>query len=206
MSEPSGIRVTRATGAELPPLVPEVAALRIAVFRAFPYLYDGDLDYEAKYLETYLRSSEAVWVLAWDEAKVVGAATGLPLEDEAPELRAPFEARGLDPARVFYFGESVLLPPYRGQGLGHRFFDEREAHARRLGRFTHTAFAAVDRDPADPRRPPGHRDLDPFWRKRGYVRQPDMRFPLAWRDLGEDEETAKMLTFWLRPLEPDPAV
>ena len=44
-----------------------------------------------------------------------------------------FVARGIEVARLFYFGESVLLPEYRGQGVGHAFFDHREAQARGVG-------------------------------------------------------------------------
>ena len=109
---------------------------------------------------------------------VVGASTGIPLADDSPAFRAPFEARGMDVARVFYCGESVLLPAYRGHGLGHGFFDQREAHARALGRFDWTAFCAVDRDPDDPRLPAGYRPNDAFWHGRGYLRQPGMAMRL----------------------------
>jgi hypothetical protein len=37
---------------------------------------------------------------------------------------------GMDVGRVFYFGESMLLPRCRGRGIGHAFFGHREAHAR----------------------------------------------------------------------------
>lgn len=177
-----------------------VAGLRIEVFRAFPYLYDGDVGYEERYLDTYAQSKDSLWVLALDGDVVVGASTGLSLADEGVEFKQPFIERGLDPGSVFYFGESVLLPAYRGRGLGHRFFDLREAHARTLGRFEWTAFAAVDRNAADPRRPRDHRDNDPFWSKRGYTRQPDMRFRLAWKETGEAGESEKSLTYWLRAL------
>jgi GNAT superfamily N-acetyltransferase len=186
------------TGSAILPWLPQVAALRIAVFRDFPYLYDGDFDYEAKYLATYARSPDSVFVLARDGERVVGASTGIPLADDSEAFQRPFIARGMPVAEVFYCGESVLLGEYRGLGIGHRFFDEREAHARRLGRFRLIAFAAVDRDADDPRRPPGHRDNDAFWRKRGYLRQPDMRMKLAWKELGEPVESEKSLTFWLR--------
>lgn len=178
----------------------EVAALRIEVFRSFPYLYDGDLAYEEKYLATYARSERAVWVLARAGDRIVGASTGLPLADEEPAFQAPFEAAGWDIGRVFYFGESVLLSEYRGHGIGHGFFDHREAHARAFGAYTHTAFAAVDRAEDDPRRPPGHRDLDGFWRGRGYEKHPELRMKLGWKELGEREESDKTLTFWLRAL------
>lgn len=181
--------------------IADVAHLRIEVFRAFPYLYDGDVGYEERYLDTYAQSADSLWVLALDGARVVGASTGLPLADEDDAFKQPFIERGIDPRQVFYFGESVLLPTYRGLGLGHRFFDAREAHARALGRFDWTAFAAVDRAADDPRRPAGHRDNDAFWAKRGYQRQPGMGFGLRWKELGEADESEKPLTYWLRKLE-----
>ena len=197
----SRARIELLHGAEIAQRLGDVARLRIEVFRAFPYLYDGDAAYEARYLQVYADSPDSVLVLALDGDRVVGASTGLPLADEEPAFHAPFVERGLDVEQVFYCGESVLLPAWRGQGLGHRFFDERERHARALGRFRWTAFASVDRDPADPRRPAGHRDNDAFWTGRGYVRQPDMKVALAWKEADEPAETTKTLTFWLRPLE-----
>jgi GNAT superfamily N-acetyltransferase len=140
-------------------------------------------------------------VLARDGDAVVGASTGLPLACEGPAFQAPFVARGIDPARVFYCGESVLLPAYRGRGIGHAFFDARHAHARALGGFDWTAFAAVDRAADDPRRPAGHRGNDAFWAARGYVRQEGMSMHLQWKELGLGE-TEHSLTCWLRPLEP----
>ncbi|MBY4597333.1 GNAT family N-acetyltransferase [bacterium BD-1] len=195
------IQVRRLAGAELEPWLDAVARLRIAVFRDWPYLYAGDLDYERGYLQAYARSPESVFVLAFDGDAVVGASTGLPLVDDTEEFQRPFRDAGRRVDDVFYFGESVLLPEYRGLGLGHRFFDEREAHAAALGRFAWTGFCAVDRDPADPRRPAGHRGNEAFWTKRGYVRQPGLTVHLAWQETGEPAPTEKPLTFWLRPLK-----
>ena len=169
-------------------------------FRDWPYLYDGDAEYEARYLQTYTRAADSVIVLAGDGGRIVGAATGLPLAAESEEFQAPFIEGGLDVAQVFYCGESVLLPEYRGQGLGHAFFDAREAHARALG-FEWIAFAAVDRSLDDPRRPEGHRDNDAFWTKRGYAREPGMTMRLAWKEIGDPVAREKPLTFWLRRLE-----
>jgi GNAT superfamily N-acetyltransferase len=187
------------SGAASRPHLDAVAALRIAVFRDWPYLYDGDAAYEREYLDAYARSPRSVVVLARDGDTVVGASTGIPLADDSAEFQAPFVERGIDPATVFYCGESVLLPAYRGRGIGHAFFDSREAHARALGGFTQTAFAAVDRDAADGRRPHGHRGNEALWHKRGYVRQPGMTMRLRWNEVGTgDVEHA--LTFWTRPM------
>jgi GNAT superfamily N-acetyltransferase len=187
-------------GAGVVPHLPAVAALRMQVFRTFPYLYDGDMDYERKYLAAYAASADSVFVLAFDGGTVVGASTGIPLAQDDAAFQAPFSRRGLRVADVFYFGESVVLPAYRGLGLGHAFFDAREAQARALG-FATTAFCAVDRADDDPRRPADYRPNDAFWRKRGYARQPGMTVRLSWRKVGSDRETGNELTFWLRQWE-----
>ena len=188
------------SGAALLPHLDDVARLRIAVFRDWPYLYEGDVGYERAYLAAYAQSADSVVVLARAGDALIGASTGIPLAHDSAGFQAPFRARGIDVAQVFYCGESVLLPAWRRRGIGHAFFDAREAHARRLGGFGWTAFAAVDRGDADPRRPPGHRGNEAFWGKRGYVRQPGMTMQLHWNEIGMGE-VAHPLTFWLRPLE-----
>lgn len=188
-------------GEAVAPYVGDLARLRIEVFREYPYLYEGDAGYEQRYLTAYARSPRSVFVLALDGGKVVGASTGLPLADDGDAFHQPFLQRGLPLQEVFYFGESVLLPAYRGQGLGHRFFDAREAHARRLGGFRWTAFCAVERAEDDTRRPAGYRPNDAFWRKRGYVRQDDMFCALDWKEQGDSAPRTHQLRFWLRPLD-----
>ncbi|RNF86383.1 GNAT family N-acetyltransferase [Montanilutibacter psychrotolerans] len=188
-------------GEAIAPHLHDLARLRIGVFRQWPNLYAGDVGYEADYLKTYLRTPRSVVVLAFDGDAVVGASTGLPLVDESAVFLASFKGSDVDPAQVFYCGESVLLPEYRGNGIGHRFFDARQAHAQSLGGFSWTAFCAVDRRDDDPRRPRHHRGNEAFWEKRGYVRHPGMQVTLPWREVGAAAETDHTLTFWLRPLE-----
>lgn len=187
------------TGADLSDALDKVAALRISVFRDFPYLYDGDLDYERRYLETYRQSSGAVLVGAFDGQNLIGAATGAPLAEHASEFADAFDGTGIDLDTVFYCAESVLLPQYRGRGIGHLFFDRREEHARGLG-FTRSAFCAVIRASDHPQRPPDYRPLDAFWHKRGYAPLPGVTAVYSWKDLGETEETAKPMQFWMRDL------
>lgn len=194
------VRVATCVGPAVAPYLDDLARLRIAVFRDWPYLYEGDFGYEQHYLAAYADSPRSVFVLALDGEQVVGASSGIPLADDGEAFQQPFRERGMAVDEVFYFGESVLLPAYRGQGLGHRFFDEREAHARRLGGFAWTAFCAVERDADDARRPADHRPNDAFWRKRGYRRQDDMFCTLSWAECGDESACAHRLRFWLRPL------
>ncbi|MDH2197792.1 GNAT family N-acetyltransferase [Ectopseudomonas oleovorans] len=192
------IRLLR--GAEIEPHIDDLARLRIQVFREFPYLYDGNLDYEAEYLATYVRSADSLCVLVRDEGRVVGASTALPLADETEEFQQPFTAAGWNPARIFYCAESVVLPAWRGRGLGMRFFVEREGHARALGGFDWCAFCAVQRPVDHPRRPADYQPLDAFWARRGYRHQPALRTEFHWKDLDEAQESAKAMSFWLKEL------
>ena len=187
------------TGAALQGALDDVARLRIAVFRDWPYLYDGDLDYERAYLDRYRTSPGAVVVGAFDVDRLVGAATGTPMEDHAADFAAPLHATGVPLSQVFYCAESVLLPGWRGRGVGHGFFAAREAHARALGR-SHAAFCAVIRPADHPARPQAYRALDPFWRTRGYAPLPGAVARFRWKDLGDAEETEKPLQVWWRRL------
>ncbi|MBB4284608.1 GNAT family N-acetyltransferase [Roseospira goensis] len=187
------------TGPDLDAALPNLARLRIAVFRDFPYLYDGDEAYEQGYLRTYAETPGGVLVAALDGDRVVGAATGVPLAGEPAELREAVAAAGIDVAGTFYFGESVLLPAYRGQGIGVRFFEAREAHARAQG-FTLAVFCAVVRPADHPRKPADYEPLDAFWRRRGYAPLPRVRCTFSWRDLDEETESRKPMAFWGKPL------
>jgi GNAT superfamily N-acetyltransferase len=193
------VEVRPLTGGEIDAAIDDLARLRIEVFAAWPYLYDGDAAYEADYLREFVAAPDAVLVAAFDGARIVGAATGSPMHANRPEFRAPFEERGIDTATLFYFGESVLLPSYRGKGIGHAFFDHREAHARTHGA-TATHFAAVIRADDHPARPAGYVPLDAFWRKRGYAPLPGFVTQLAWKELGEASESLKPMQYWLRQL------
>ncbi|MDO9141935.1 MAG: GNAT family N-acetyltransferase [Methylobacter sp.] len=192
------IRVERWSGAALEQFIPELARLRIEVFRDFPYLYDGDINYEKKYLQTYIDCPESVIVIAFDGDRVVGASTAIPMKYETDELKQPFLDNGYNLDEVFYCSESVLDKNYRGLGIGVRFFEQREAHADDLGGFKHICFCCVERPADHPRRPADYVPLDKFWNKRGYVKHPELHTSYIWKDLDDSEENPKPMTFWLK--------
>lgn len=179
--------------------LPSLGRLRGAVFRAWPYLYEADEAHEATYLGRYAEGDGAAVVVALDGDRAVGAATCQPMAQAHAPVREAFLAAGRDPAEHCYFGESVLLPEYRGQGVGVGFFAAREAVAREAGLAVAT-FCAVERAPDDPRRPAGHLPLDGFWRKRGYIHHPELHCSFSWREVGGTAEVPHRLSFWLKRL------
>lgn len=176
----------------------DLARLRIAVFQDFPYLYEGTVDYEKTYLQTYANAERAFLFAVYDGDQMVGATTGIPLANETEDVQQPFREAGYGLSKIFYFGESILLPAYRGLGLGNRFFDQREAHAASFGEYNMTCFCAVVRPPDHPLRPTDYRPLDDFWTKRGYQRVPELRSQFDWQDIGEADSTFKTMVYWLR--------
>jgi GNAT superfamily N-acetyltransferase len=193
------IRIELAIGEAIAPHLDALAALRMAVFREYPYLYNGSIEYEHAYLASYATSPASLIALALDGDRVVGASTALPIAQHSDDVAAPIARAGIAPDTVYYFGESVLEPAHRGRGLGARFFVERERRARALG-FTTAVFCAVDRPPDHPRRPAGYQVPGALWRRHGFVRRPDIVGQMAWRDLGDAGETVKPMVFWVKHL------
>ncbi len=194
------LSVEAVTGPALKDVLPDLARLRIAVFRDWPYLYDGSEDYEREYLAKFIAAKGAVCVVARDGDAIVGASTASPMAESDQEFIVPFETAGYDISKVFYCGESVLIGDYRGQGVGHKFFDEREAQARRLGGFEVATFCRVVRPDDHPLKPANYRPLDGFWKKRGYSPADGLIAEYAWKDIDQPEETMKQLQFWTKSL------
>ncbi len=198
--EKKKLEVKSLTGAQITAVLPDLARLRMIVFRDWPYLYDGTLEYEETYLQTFASAPGAVVIAAYDGAEMVGASTGAPMIEHADEFGEPFRKAGFDISKIFYCGESVLLKSHRGHGLGHAFFDGREAQAKKLGGFTHSTFCRVVRPDDHPLKPADYQPLDPFWRKRGYEPIAGIIATYDWKDIDQPGETTHQMQFWMKTL------
>lgn len=190
----SDITTELLVGNELEQVIDELATLRIQVFREYPYLYDGSIAYEQNYLADYAKHEGACCVIAKSAGKIIGASTAMWLHEAGDAFANPFIEQP-DFNKIYYFAESVLLPEYRGQGIGHSFFDKREAYAQKLGAHK-TVFCAVDRPANHPLKPKNYQNLEPFWRKRGYQQLPECKAYLEWRDIDREGTEVHALTFW----------
>jgi hypothetical protein len=142
--------------------------------------------------------------MAYDGDTPVGASTGLPLADATPNVQEPFLARGWPLGRLFYLAESVLLAPYRGQGVGATFFALREVHARSIADCDFTCFCTIDRSNDLLARSARPNPLDAFWRRHGYAPVPGLRCTMCWREIGRAADSDLSLVFWAKPLTGKP--
>ena len=54
MNKMEGLEITSLKGKQILDHIDKLAQLRIAIFKEYPYLYDGNFLYEQKYLKTYV--------------------------------------------------------------------------------------------------------------------------------------------------------
>lgn len=192
------LRFVKKTGADTAAVFDDLARLRIAVFRDYPYLYEGSVAYEKEYLKIYSASEKSFIFLVYQEEVLIGATTCIPLSDESPEVVEPFRLNGWDIDSVFYFGESILLPEFRGLGIGNLFFDEREAFAGSFEVIRTLCFCSVDRGENHPMKPENYRSNEAFWLKRGYRPEPSLQATFSWPDTGETASSDKPMIFWIK--------
>jgi GNAT superfamily N-acetyltransferase len=186
-------------GKEIATVIDELGNLRISVFRSFPYLYEGNLAYEKDYLQTYINANDSMLFSIWENGEMVGATTCIPLINETVEVKEPFEKSGLVLEEIFYFGESVLLPPFRGRGIGKLFFNQREKHASSFGTFRSLYFCGVERPPNHPLKPSNYQPLNSFWRSRGYTPTSLVSY-FEWQDINEKSPSLKKMIYWKKDL------
>ncbi len=191
-------------GAEIAPFIREVAGIRIRGFRAFPYLYEGSLDYEEKYLEMYATEGRAMLVRAMDGEKTVAIATATPLHcscDIVADAPVLMRRAGFAPETFFHYAEIIVLPEYRGRGIARMIYAEREKTARGFG-FTNLCLASVVRAEDHPLKPRDYVPAERVWIKDGF--QPtEAYFTYDWPTIQADgsvREEANPMRFWTRAL------
>lgn len=188
-------------GSEIEKWLEPLASLRIEIFKEWPYIYHGNMDYERNYLNRYAQTKSAFVSMAFVGSEIVGATTGIPLSEEShDEIVTPFLKNGFRQDEIFYFGESVLKKQFRGRGIGSDFMQHREQFARTFQNITTLSFCAVQRSDDHPLKQKDYQSLDSFWKSRGFQPQVHMRSEFSWRDLDKDHETMKTMVFWIKKI------
>lgn len=171
----------------------QLAGLRLNIFREYPYLYDGQLEDERRYLSGY--ADQGLVLLALDAGRVAGAITGMPLAQESEAFVAPFRNAGLAPEQFYYIGELLLQADYRNLGWGSRLLDRLEQLVGDEGSFSQYCLATVVRPEAHPSRPIGFVPIERFCRRHGYSLMNGVTAQVPWQEL-DGQVSSKQLEFW----------
>lgn len=175
----------------------EIANLRISIFCEYPYLYDGNLQYEKEYLNKFTQIEEALVAIVRDDQQVIGIFTGLPMENEVDDLKQCIDSTHI--SKSFYLSEIILQSAYRGKGIGYKLFQTLETSIMAARRYQYIYFASVIRPENHPSKPVDYKSLDGMWTRNGYVKTAK-RCSMNWKEICEPEETEKELALWVKEI------
>ncbi len=190
-------------GPDIAPFIELLGRYRIEIFREYPYVYDGNMDYERKYLSRYPLASQSFLLLGRDASGIACAVTGIPLECELDEFKQTLLECGMSLENMYYLGEIMIRRELRGQGLGWKLLGHALQTMRDFGRFKHAVLCTVQRQQDHPLRPAGYVYNDRLWLKSGFESMPGVTVLFSWKDLGEQRETIKEMAYWIAPLASD---
>lgn len=187
------------TGEELRSFLPFVAQQRINTFREFPYLYEGTIEYETDYLQTYQENEHAAIAVAYVDNKIAGFATGVALNTFDKAMAEAMKQAGLDPTRFYYIGEVIVTPSFRGNKIAEALFAALEQYGQSRG-YAAGCFMTVVRADDDPQMPDNYRSLDRLWNRVGYKKS-KITVNYEWPTIqanGSIKEKNNQLILWLK--------
>lgn len=191
-------------GKEAPKYLNELALWRIRYFREYPYLYDGNLSYEKQYLNGFIKEEKALLVAVKDGEKLAALSTALPLESDyeiLESIEGLCEETGVQADEYFYFGEIIILPEYRGQGLASLIYSLQEDYAKDLG-FKSCCILVVVREESHPLKPENYVESDIIWSHLGYKKSNVFTY-FEWPTImpgGKTETVKNKMVYWTKDL------
>lgn len=199
------ISVEIVVGSDIQKYIDYVSALRISTFKDYPYLYKGSLNYEKKYIENYILDNKATLAFAKVNNKIAGISTGIPLASNSEivkDIQVIFHKNNIDISRYYYYGETIVLPAYRRQGLTTMLYQKQNELVRNWG-FKYTTILTVMREDDDPLKPKGYQKPDEIWKHLGFYKNGLVcahNWPTIQKS-GEVIEAYNKLELWVKNLE-----
>lgn len=182
-------------GTEIKNYIETLGRFRIEIFREHPYLYEGDLEYERKYLSRYSGNPDSLLIMLFDDNGLVGACTGVPLLEESREFKSLFAVEALH--EIYYIGEVMVRADCRGKGVGTKLLAT-ALSAIGPEKYKTICLATVDRGENHSPRPKQYTPPDSLWHKFGFEKHENLVVPFAWKDIGDELETEKPMVAWIR--------
>lgn len=189
-------------GAEIIPYVKKVTDLSLAIYREYPYLYEGTEEEYMPFIEHYAKSELGMACILFDDEKPVGVAIGMPMDTMRKKYQEPLLSKYPE-ANInsfFYLGEFLILKEYRGKGFGKQIYVELEQSIKKEKLFKTICFCKIDEFELHPLKPDNYKSLDEFWRKLGFEQVEDLSTSVAWRNINELEDSPHKMVYWIKTM------
>ena len=161
------------------------------LFRSeYPYLYNGDDAGYEEYLESYCKVKGAIVCLAFDTDKVIGLATGMPMQETREIYQQTFLKNGYDLESLYYLGEFGVQKEYQGRGVEEALYAEIAAVAQ--DRSKKLCLWELSSD-----LPRGYIPNSTFWEKIGFIHHPELYFTIVWTNIGDAIESEHLAEYWV---------
>lgn len=200
MTEDPKVELKVFQGSKLASHMQKMVELGMIVFREYPYLYEGTLSIGMSAHKPYLLAEDSLLVVAEVGNQFIGAIIGLPVAESMEEIKQIFLDHQILMDGVYYLGEIILLKEYRSKGIGHAMLQMFENAVGDLGEYRKIIFCEVDRSNSDIKRPSDYKPLNPFWEKRGYIKDQNLVTNFAWPEIGDQEKTNHPMVFWSKDI------
>lgn len=197
----SSVAIEVLQGEQIIPYLQKLAELRISFYREYPYLYEADLTDEETHLSMYANSKNSLLVVAKNGEEIIGAVTGIPLQDSNKEQdKKLFSAKNIPLESTFYLGEIVSAQQYLKSDIQQKLYQHFEKAVVGLGSYKTIILCEIERGAEDPKKPLGHSPSEMPWGKRGFIKQQDLSSYYVWKDVGDLEKTDHLMVFWSKKL------
>lgn len=191
-------------GKKIEPHIQIVAQMRIKEFANYPYLYDGNMDYEKEYLTYYTKNEHSMLILVKEKNKVIACATSTPLSvfiDFFGDSRNSFERASKNIDQFYYYGEIIILPQYRNLGLGNQIYNKRLEYAKSLA-YKNVAIITVVRPSDHKLKPNNYIETYGLFEKQGF--KPNgitcENSYLTFVECGVSKEKLNLMKYWEKEL------
>lgn len=205
MAAQDGIRFETYRGEEINSHIKEITDLALAVYREYPYLYEGTADEYMPILALNGNSSCGLACLVYDNGELIGVALGMPAAEVRKHYLEPLlRVSSLEEVQTsFYLAEMLLFQEYRSNGLGKQIYLALEQLVKAEGSFNRIYFCNIVESDQNPLRPNEYVSFDDFWpmQQLGFDKCESLTFNAFWQNIGETDVTPHQQVYWTKLIQ-----
>ena len=168
----TNIEINIYKGIDILPFIEKTSEMRIRLFKEFPYLYQGSMDYEREYMKAYAKDPKSTIAIASCDKNIIGVSTGIPLVSESSIVDGSAQLitqAGEAPEDYYYYGEILIEPEHRGNKISSKLYSAQNELVKKWG-YKKVCILTVVRQKNHPLKPKEYQSLDSMWTHFNYNR------------------------------------